>query len=132
MSPRLRDGDLVLIRKSAYTVRSPRRGELVAARPRSLAGRALVKRVAGLPHEHIAQDGQVWRLGRDEYFLIGENREESLDSRTLGPIMRAELIGRVWMRLWPPKTLSVSQHENRPSAIGAEVNAEGGNQWANC
>lgn len=105
MLPALRPGDVILVDESAYRRRPPRHGELVAARPAGLDGRALVKRVVGLPHERIERQGRSWLLGAEEYFLAGDAPDDSLDSRTLGPILRDELIGRVWFRLWPPTRL---------------------------
>ena len=92
MLPVLRPGDVVFVRESAFRRRPPRLGEIVVARPASLGGRALVKRIVGTPRP-------------DEYFLLGDHAADSLDSRTLGPMMRRELIGRVWLRLWPPHVL---------------------------
>lgn len=40
-------------------------------------------------------------LGEDEYFVMGDNRSSSLDSRVFGPIVRNEIIGRIWIRAWP-------------------------------
>lgn len=40
-------------------------------------------------------------LGPDEYFVLGDNRHVSLDSRTIGPIKRKDIVGRVWLRGWP-------------------------------
>lgn len=40
-------------------------------------------------------------LGPDEYYLLGDNREQSLDSRIFGPVKRSAIVGRVWLRGWP-------------------------------
>ena len=104
MLPLLRPGDLVVVQVSTYQERAPRRGEIVAARPAALGGRALVKRIAGLPHERLAAGTSTWTLAADEYVLLGDRANQSLDSRALGPITRQELIGPVWFRLWPPRT----------------------------
>ena len=101
MAPCLKPGELVVVREGAYESHEPQRGELVAARPPLLAGRAVVKRIAGLPHERIRLGGREWQLGAGEFFLLGDRMERSLDSRTLGPVARGELIGPVRLRLWP-------------------------------
>ena len=127
MLPALRPGDVVFVQESAYQHRAPRRGDIVVARPPSLGGRALVKRVLGTPYEKVvcaapfdfaqgssrasgskSRDSRTWSLGPDEYFLLGDHAEGSLDSRTLGPITRRELIGRVRLRVWPPHVLRES------------------------
>ena len=101
MSPALKPGQLVLIRDGAYRFRDPRRGEIVGARPAAADGRAVVKRVTGVPLERVASGGREWALGPDEFFLSGDHAERSLDSRSFGPVTREELVGPVWARLWP-------------------------------
>ena len=103
MAPTLTSGQLVIVSTQPYHLREPRRGDIVAARPASLHGAALVKRLAAMPHDHIDLDGQQWQLGEDEYFLLGEAASDSLDSRRFGPVSRHELIGPVCARVWPPK-----------------------------
>ena len=123
MMPLLRDGDLVLVDRSAYRDRGPQRGEIVAARPAWLGGRACVKRVAGAPHETITDVAGTRRVAADQYLLVGENLHESVDSRTLGPVTGAELIGRVWLRLWPPMRLNqrLSKRSGWSEAVVAGV-----------
>ena len=101
MSPVLNPGELVLVREGVFDDRSPRKGELVAVRPSKLGGQAFVKRIAALPSERVTIDGKEWRLSRDEFFLLGDRVEHSLDSRIFGPVTRDELIGPVQARLWP-------------------------------
>ena len=105
MLPVLRPGNIILVRCSSYRRSAPQRGEIVVARPSSLGGRALVKRVRATPHEEVAVASRTWSLGADEYFLLGDHAADSLDSRKLGPIARRELIGRAWLRVWPPRVL---------------------------
>jgi type IV secretory pathway protease TraF len=93
MAPALRPGTLVLV--GARPARPPRRGEVVAARPAALGGRAVVKRVAGLPGERVEHGGRAWQLGDDEYFLLGDRPEDSLDSRAFGPVADRDLLGPV-------------------------------------
>lgn len=101
MSPVLNSGELVVVRGGEFEDRPPRKGEIVAVRPASLGGQAFVKRVAALPLERVAVDGRQWQLGEDEFFLLGDHAEHSLDSRAFGPVMREELIGPVHARVWP-------------------------------
>ena len=101
MIPTLKPGDVIFVSATAYRRRPPRKGELVAVRPDALGGRALVKRLIGLPHEPVEVDGRRWRLGDDQFFLLGDQRGQSDDSRTFGPVRRQELLGPVRLRLWP-------------------------------
>jgi len=94
---------------------------------------ALIKRVIGLPGDSVElHDGTVrvngvpldepyvngaqtfcgnycqpFTLGPDEYFLMGDNRTNSLDSRSFGPIPASQLVGRVVLRYWPLQQLEV-------------------------
>ena len=106
MAPLLRPGALVLVDESAYHHRAPERGEIVAARPMSLGGKAVVKRVVGLPHERVSLNHRSWALASGEYLLLGDARDESLDSRAFGPVTYQELVGRVWLCCWPLRRLS--------------------------
>ena len=54
-----------------------------------------------LPDENRTLDSRKWTLGPDEYYVMGDNREYSLDSRRFGPVDSSLIIGRVWFRGWP-------------------------------
>ncbi|MBI4343069.1 MAG: S26 family signal peptidase [Candidatus Omnitrophica bacterium] len=105
MSPLLHPGELVLVDREAYGGRQPRLGEIVAVRPDALGGQAVVKRIAGLPNERIRFGGREWQLGEEEFFLVGDQSEHSLDSRMFGPVSLEEIIGPVTVRVWPWKLL---------------------------
>ena len=111
MSPLLNPGEVVVVSEGAYASRLPHRGEVVAARPASLGGRAFVKRVVGLPHERLTVDGREWQLGEEQFFLLGDQTADSVDSRIFGPVTREELIGPVRMRVWPWKVFSDERTE---------------------
>ncbi len=106
MAPVLRPGQLVLIDQEAYRGRQPRRGEIVVARPSGLGGRAFVKRVVGLPREQVRLGARTWALGAEEFFLLGDQQEQSMDSRIFGPVRLEELVGSVRARIWPWKRLT--------------------------
>jgi len=50
---------------------------------------------------------RTWTLGQDEYFVLGDNRSQSLDSRSFGPVYRDLIMGKVWVRGWPLDRLEV-------------------------
>ena len=129
MSPTLRDGDLIHVRRVSGKGASYRRGSIVVAEMPSPSGDdsllTNVKRVVGLPGElvRVGSDGAVsiegislsepylvgapavpgpgllWLCDDDAYFLMGDNRADSGDSRRFGPIPASNIIGKMWLRL---------------------------------
>lgn len=85
MRPAYRPGDLVWVRtpQAGWT---PSAGDIVAARPAALEGRAVIKRVAAVEQDRVA--------------LVGEH-PESCDSRRFGPVRMPDVIGPVAARVWP-------------------------------
>ncbi|MEN6546163.1 MAG: signal peptidase I [Armatimonadia bacterium] len=124
MEPTLQPGDLVLMRIDAYRHSLPQRGDIVIFRDRK-TGELLAKRVIGLPGEEVGVAGdavwidhkrleepytkgaQTWRsgflvkLGDDQIWVMGDNRERSFDSRDFGPISSKQLVGRGAGIIWP-------------------------------
>ena len=93
MEPALSAGDRVIVDVWSYRHRRPRVGEIALLEaPRGDAG-LLVKRVAAGPGA---------RGGPDRLWVEGDNREQSLDSRTFGPVAAHGFRGRVILRYWPP------------------------------
>ncbi len=133
MVPTLKVGDRVLVNKLSYKLHDPRRGDIAVFKAppgaRTEDIKDLVKRVIGLPGEtiegrsgHIFIDGKALsepylprgtqsrtfpaeKVPPDTYFMLGDNRPYSKDSTFFGPIKRSDLIGRVFMRIWPPSHL---------------------------
>jgi signal peptidase I len=96
-----RSGDRVLVDRSTYCWRGPRHGEIIALVRPDAPHQWCVKRVVALPGEHVttrlAGGGVEYTLGTDEYYVAGDNRQVSQDSRFWGePGVPAErIIGRV-------------------------------------
>lgn len=126
MTPTLADGERVLVDKRAYRSQLPRRGDLVAFRAPP-SGAVTIKRAVGLPGDSVAiEDGVLVvderprrepyadpdaidsvyfgpvRVASGSVFVLGDNRADSIDSRDFGAVRRADLLGRVRLRLWPP------------------------------
>lgn len=130
MEETLLDGDNLLVDKFSYLIGSPDRFDVVVFYPYGQKdGEYFVKRVIGLPGETIQIigdtiyiNGEVLEenfgkdpitvqgiaeepltLGEDEYFLMGDNREVSYDSRyeEVGPVHENLIVGRALVRIWP-------------------------------
>ena len=126
MAPSFLPGQYVLVDRTAYHLRPPRRGDAVTVQHPSLDEKTLLKRIVALPGERVnLSQGKVlingqpldgpcqgeegspedtlgpeWRLGDDEYFVLGDNPSDSLDSRRLGPVKSRWIVGKVRLRLW--------------------------------
>lgn len=128
MEPHIRSGEYVLINTFAYRIGTPHRGDIVAFRHEGDARGIFIKRVIGLPGDHIRIDrGRVYVNGAalDEpyvrhadkrtfreiavpsasVYVLGDNRAESEDSRSFGPVGDDLLVGRALAGVWPPRML---------------------------
>lgn len=131
MEPNFSDYQYLLIDEITYRFSEPARGDVVVLKIPSQRD-ALIKRVIGLPGETVTikqknvfittTDGQsvalnekylgagittngnsTTTLGTDQYFVMGDNRPVSLDSRIFGTVTKEQIIGRAWLRVWPFK-----------------------------
>jgi signal peptidase I len=133
MEPTLQIGDRVLVNKLSYDVHAVHRGDVVVFKKPpndySPGVKDLIKRVIGLPGETIsAHGGSVYIDGRQlhepwlpkgettgsfppvfvpqgDYFMMGDNRGDSADSRIIGPVPDKLFIGRAFVRVWPVSRL---------------------------
>ena len=139
METALQDGDNLIVDKISYRFREPERFEIIVFPYRYAENTYYIKRIIGLPEETIQIiDGYVYIdgerleenyglermdsagiaadpivLDKDEYFVLGDNRNNSSDSRvsSVGILKREELIGRAWVRIWPLNKIGVIPHE---------------------
>ena len=132
MEPNFLSSEYLIIDEISYRFVEPARGEAVVMRYPRDPNQFFIKRIIGLPGESIEiVDGTVFInrepldepyiselntssssydrivLADDEYFVMGDNRSNSLDSRVFGPIARKYFIGRAWIRGWPFSRLSI-------------------------
>jgi len=123
MEPNLRAQQRLIVDKLSYRLHPPQRNDIVVVDLPSME-EMLVKRIVALPgetvevrrgvvyvngvpipelyaHDMTAYDMAPLLLGPLSYFVMGDNRGNSNDSRSFGPITRDEVVGRVWLRYWP-------------------------------
>jgi signal peptidase I len=95
MYPAYRPGDRVVVLRSRAG-RPVRRGDVVVVE--QVEGRRDLKRVAAAPGDEVSLLGEERHLGADEWYVLGDNGAESTDSRQLGPVKTAQIVGRVLFR----------------------------------
>ena len=130
MEPNFYQGDYLIIDELSYQFRAPQRGEVIVFKYPQDPSQRYIKRIVGLPGETIAiQEGKVFisqdgvdqpleetgylsqvvqtsgdiqiTLNKEEYFVLGDNRSLSADSRRWGTLPEENIIGRVFLRAWP-------------------------------
>lgn len=133
MIPNFHNGDYLIVDELSYRFRSPERGEVIVFHPPQNPGNYYIKRVIGLPGETVQiKNGQisvlnnehpegfilsedyihniktsgdaVWKLAGGQYFVLGDNRYMSFDSRTWGVLPQNNIVGVVRLRIWPIMT----------------------------
>jgi signal peptidase I len=126
----LHDNDLLVASKISYKLHQPQRGDIIVFKPPDEASRDFIKRIIGLPGErvHIANSvvyingrvlnepylperwtynnnwpasGQDQLIPPDQYFVLGDNRNHSSDSRTFNTITLDSILGKAEVRIWP-------------------------------
>jgi signal peptidase I len=91
-------GDRLVVENVTYRFRAPRIGEVVVVRQEDSNGRLDLKRIAARPGAEVTVRGAPDFLGHDEWYVLGDNLDESTDSRELGPVRTRDIAGRVWFR----------------------------------
>jgi len=125
MDPNFASGDYLIIDEISYRFSQPERGDVIVFKYPLNDSRRLIKRIIGLPGETIViadcrviinnnvldesaylndictSGNMTVILGDNEYFVLGDNREFSFDSRSFGILQKDLIIGRVFIRAWP-------------------------------
>ena len=142
METTLYDGDNLIVDKITYRFQDPQRFDIIVFPFKYQENTFYIKRIIGLPGETVWIDeqgniyidgiileesygrevispdkigiaGEPIKLGEDEYFVMGDNRNNSTDSRTeiVGNIHRDDIVGRAWLRIWPFSSFGILKHQ---------------------
>lgn len=136
MEPNFQDGDYLIIDEISYRFSGPQRGEVIVFQSPTQPSQRFIKRIIGLPGETIEiEDGEIKiyedgqekvldeseyldsltaalsgefriSLAEDQYFVLGDNRAFSYDSRRWGSLSEEKIIGKVLVKLWPVTALA--------------------------
>lgn len=137
MLPTLRSGDYILTDKLSYRFGSPKQREIIVLKNPRDESQDFIKRIIALPGDTVKieggqvlvndktltetylpndfktrsgaflGEGQTVKAGSNQYFVLGDNRNHSSDSREWGGVTREEIVGRAFFRYWPPQSFGL-------------------------
>ena len=133
MEPNLYSGQYLVVNKLQYVLRPSERGDIIVFRAPRSPDKNYVKRIIGLPGEKVelrqgqvyindkllyepyidARFGYSWGpavVGKDELFVLGDNRNNSSDSHSWGMLPVQNVIGKAWFCYWPPRRWGFLPH----------------------
>lgn len=137
MVPTFRSGDYLITEKLSYRFNNPKKGDIIVLKNPRDESQDFIKRIIGVPgdtiriaenvvylnNEPLKEDylppGTITRPGAfltenftvkvadNQYFVFGDNREHSSDSRDWGPLTKTEIVGKAFYRYWPPQDMGL-------------------------
>lgn len=154
MEPNFHNGQYLLVDKISYRMHDIKRGDVIVFHPPNRPSLNYIKRVIALPGDKIEiKNGQIFVnnvaldepyirdgqttvryspvanlsqvLGKDEYFVLGDNRDHSSDSREIGSIPKENIIGRAWLVVFPVQNFGLVFN---PQYAGLEPAAQAADQ----
>ncbi len=134
MEDTFHSGEYLIVDQLTYHFEQPSRGDVIVFRYPRDPSKFFIKRIIGLPGDTVTIENgvitiadkehpegfvlseeyaetmppaakMVEKIGEREFFVMGDNRDESSDSRSWGVLQEERIIGRAWMRLFPPQSL---------------------------
>jgi len=143
------NGERVLVDKLAYKFGAPQRGDVIIFHPPISSTSPFIKRIIGLPGERVEiengtvtvakPDGSMIILNEpyirespnydytsaiippNEYFVMGDNRNDSEDSHYGWFVSRDEVIGKAWLCIWPPHEWGLAENYRQPAALKTTI-----------
>ena len=132
MLPTLNEGEYVIIDKLSYYLDEPERGDIIVLRFPNDRSRDFIKRVIGLPGDHIEiAEGIVnvngealtepyinapptyngsWDVPEEQFFVLGDNRNNSSDSHNWSFLPQEDIVGKAWLIYWGPESWGLVPH----------------------
>jgi len=138
MEPNFHDNELLIVEKVSYLLRSPQRGDVIVFRFPGSPNLNYIKRIVGIPGDNVSiHDGAVFvngrqmqesyldgvetfapsfsrveetALGSNEFFVLGDNRAHSSDSREWGVVPRLNIVGRAFLVILPVDDFGLVPH----------------------
>lgn len=136
MFPTFHNGDYLIVDQISYLTGSPSRGDVVVLKPPIDESKYFIKRLIGLPGDTVSINGSevkisnkehplgviidepyvenkgndnnlLFTVPEDQYFVMGDNRTASYDSRNWGFLPKKDMVGRALVRLYPPKSIDL-------------------------
>ena len=146
MEPTMHTNEYLLVNKVTYMVGQPQRGDIIVLRFPLDPRRDFIKRIIGLPGEQVeVRNGSVYVDGRAlvepyirqppaytyprvtmpprQYFVLGDNRNNSDDSHVWNGLPKEYIIGKAWVSYWPPATWGIVSHDDVRYAADSVVPA---------
>jgi signal peptidase I len=143
MQPNYYEDEWIIVNKIDYKFSAPQTGDIIVFQPPIQSSKPFIKRIIGLPGETVdikngvvsvhKTDGTIVKMQEpyikepfysnyntgvipaDEYFVMGDNRNNSSDSRGGWFVSRDKIIGKAWLSIWPPKMWGLAPTYRQPA-----------------
>ena len=138
MEPTLHEGEYVLINKMSYLLNEPQRGDIIVLEFPNDPSRDFIKRIVALPGDHIViRNQKVWVndillnepyinaapnytddqfVPEDQFYVLGDNRNNSHDSHSWSFLPREEIVGKAWLIYWGVNDWGLVPHYDHPAS----------------